>query len=208
MKSSIHLFYGIIIGILIVACTGQSTSETASSSTGQSIDETVSQSNTQTPTKSSDEDTDEANSLNKAERLAKSFVSSYKKSGVPTPKLVAKALSTAQKSNSLENWQKVASLANSYGNSVDVIKDHYYQYYLGERTYRSSYLSKAAAYEKIQNKHLQIRNDAYLKMSGILKSQGRLAEALSYAITAVQLTGSDINSQGVSQIESIIEFNP
>jgi hypothetical protein len=31
MKSSIHLFYGIIIGILLVACTGQTTSETTSS---------------------------------------------------------------------------------------------------------------------------------------------------------------------------------
>jgi hypothetical protein len=31
MKSSIHLFYGIIIGILICACTGQTTSETTSS---------------------------------------------------------------------------------------------------------------------------------------------------------------------------------
>jgi hypothetical protein len=31
MKSSIHLLYGIIIGILLVACTGQTTSETTSS---------------------------------------------------------------------------------------------------------------------------------------------------------------------------------
>jgi hypothetical protein len=30
MKSSIHLFYGIIIGILLVACTGQTTIETTS----------------------------------------------------------------------------------------------------------------------------------------------------------------------------------
>ena len=31
MKSSVHLFYGIIIGILLVACIGQTTSETTSS---------------------------------------------------------------------------------------------------------------------------------------------------------------------------------
>jgi hypothetical protein len=147
--------------------------------------------------------------LDKSKDLLREYLSSFEKSGIPTPSAVEAALGRAQAENTIDAWHTAATLANTYANVVDVLCDHYAGLYKSsESTYggNMSYLSTAVDYERKRNTYLAMRNDAFLKIARLHLEKGETAEALSFAVTAVELSGMAPNVKGVALIREIIEY--
>ena len=68
------------------------------------------------------------------------------------------------------------------------------------------YLKTAASYEDARNKYLGMRNDAYIRLARIYLEKGEKAKALSFAVTAVKLSGVRPNTAGEELIRKIIEY--
>ena len=129
----------------------------------------------------------EVESLDQSEELSQRYLDAFKKSGVPTPKAVEAAFQKARASGTIESWQAASSIANSYANVVDVLKRHYsYLYDVSKLSYRGGgnmrYIETAANYEGVQNKYLQMRNDAYIELAKLHLAKGDRARALSYVV--------------------------
>ena len=149
--------------------------------------------------------------FSKSELLIDKYLTEFKKSGVPTPGAVDAAFSAAEKANTLESWSAAARLANAYANIVGVLKNHYATLYdagAARLSGRNDLLNTAVVYEQAQNSYLQRRNDAYLRIAKIYLSRGDKAQALSFAITAVQLSGAEPNLEAESLIKQVIEYRP
>jgi hypothetical protein len=153
----------------------------------------------------------EFESLDQSEELSKKYLDAFNKSGIPTPKTVEAALQKARTSGTIESWQNAASIANSYANVVDVLKKHYaYLYDVSKYGSRGggnmSYINAAADYERVQNKYLKMRNDAYIELARLYLAKGDKAKTLSYVVTAVKLSGAESNKIGEELIKQIIEY--
>lgn len=149
-------------------------------------------------------------SLEQSETIAKEYLETFKKSGVPTPQAVAAAIAKAKAQPSVEAWTEVATIANAYANVVDVLKDHYSTLYYSSRSGGSGgvydYISKAANYEGVRNRYLAMRNDAYIELAKLFAAKGEKAKALSFVVTAVKLSGSKPNTEGEALIKQLVEY--
>lgn len=143
-------------------------------------------------------------------KVAQKYQESFGKTGVPTPEAVDAALAKAKKANTIESWEYAAGLADSYANVVEVLREHYATLYNSSRAGRAEgnkpYMRQAADYEKSRNQYLGIRNDVYLNIADLYLAKGNKSVALSYAMTAVQLTSAELNVRGVNLIKKIIEY--
>lgn len=146
----------------------------------------------------------EAPILTQSERIAKEYLDSFRQTGVPTTAAVTAALQKAKASPSVTTWQLAAKIANSYANAVSVLKEHYSTLYNQNRN--GDYIHKAAEYEKVENQYLAIRNNAYIELAKLYLQQGDKATALSFAATAVRLSGDTPNTDGEQLIKLIIEY--
>jgi hypothetical protein len=155
------------------------------------------------------QDKKEASSLDKSEELAKQYLDAFKKTGIPTPKAVDAAFQKAKTAGTIEAWTEAASMANSYANVIDVLTGHYSDLYYASRSGGDgnyAYISKAADYEKIRNRYLKRRNDAYIELAKLYLAKGDKARALSYAVTAVKLSRAEPNTVGENLIRQIIDY--
>ena len=146
-----------------------------------------------------------------SEKLAQQYLDTFEKTGVPAPTAVEAAFAKATKESTIENWEFAARLANTYANVVDVLRDHYADlYYESKSSYsrggNTGYLEKAAEYERKRNEYLGKRNEAYLNLADLYLAKGNKSRALSYAMTAVRLSGAYPNTRGENLIKKIIEF--
>ncbi len=150
--------------------------------------------------------------LNQSEELAKKYLDGFRESGVPTPGSVDAALKQAESKKTIEAWQMAAKLANSYANVVDVLCAHYSKLFSASRSGSGdgnmAFISTAADYETKRNVYLGIRNAAYLRIARLYLGQGDKAQALSFAVTSVELSGSEPNLEGEVLIRQIIEYKP
>ena len=149
--------------------------------------------------------------LDQSEALAKQYLDSFKKTGVPTAQTVTAAIEKARQQGTIEAWSEAAAVANAYANVVDVLTDHYSKLYYASRSGRGdgnfAYISKAADYEKLRNQYLKLRNDAYLEVAKLHSAKGEKAKALSFVITAVSLSGAEPNAEGEKLIRQLIELD-
>jgi len=152
-----------------------------------------------------------ATPLEESEALARQYFDSFRKSGVPTAQTVKAAVERAKQQDTIEVWNDAAGIANTYANVVDVLTHHYSALYYASRSGSGSgnygYLTKAADYEKIRNRYLRIRNDAYLQLAKLYSAKGDKAQALSYVVTAVKLSGAEPNAEGEALIRQYIELS-
>jgi hypothetical protein len=153
----------------------------------------------------------DAKSLNPAEQLTKQYLNAFQQTGVPTPGTVTAAFQKARASSSIDDWQLAAKIANSYANVVDVLTEHYSRVYHASKSGYSGggemkYISTAADYERVRNKYLGMRNDAYLQIAKLYLQQGDQTKALSFAVSAVSLSADKPNTDGEQLIRSIIQF--
>lgn len=146
--------------------------------------------------------------LDPSEELLKKYVDGFRENGVPTRKAVDAALKQANDTNTLESWEMVARLANKYANVVDVLYKHYWGLYRNTDGPKVKLGFKAVPYEKKSNEYRGIRNDAYIRIAKLHLKRGDKAQALSYAVTAVELSAAEPNEEGEALILEIIEFNP
>lgn len=146
--------------------------------------------------------------LMQSEELAKEYLDAFRKSGVPTPSAVDAAFKAAETANSVESWQLAGRLANAYANVVDVLSGHYSDLYSSSenRGANMSLLSTAANYERKRNVYLSMRNRSYIRIARIYLGQGEKGQALSFAVTAVKLSGAEPNKEGEALIRQIIEY--
>jgi hypothetical protein len=148
-------------------------------------------------------------SLDESKELIDKYLAEFQKTGVPTPSAVDAAFQQAKQANTIDAWLAAAKIANSYANVVDVLKAHYSGLYDSSRAADSpnqAYINTAANYEGVQNQYLQRRNDAYLVIARLYLAQGDKGNALSYAVTAVQLSGVAPNTDGEALIRQIVEY--
>lgn len=152
----------------------------------------------------------ESSSLDQSEELAQKYLEAFKKTGVPTPKTVDAAFQKAKTAGSIQTWEEAARIANNYANVIDVLTSHYSKLFHASRSGRGSgdhaLISKAADYERIRNRYLAMRNDAYIELAKLHLTKGDGARALSYVTTAVKLSGAEVNVTGERLIKQIIEF--
>jgi|GEM_PF-2536444 len=153
-----------------------------------------------------------------AETQTQEYLASFETDGVPTLGAVKAALAKAKAENTIETWMKAARLANSYSNVVDVLSEHYLSYYQklqqGAATFPALQQSAEKLYTKEQRKYdstyrsyKTVRNDCYLSIAELYLAQGNKASALSYTMTAVELTGGDeLITRGEALIKKIIEY--
>jgi|SRR5882672_8093610 len=157
------------------------------------------------------QDKKEPSSLDQSEELAKQYLDSFKRTGVPSPDAVNASVKKAQLAGTIEAWTEVAAVANSYGNVVDVLRDHYSKLFSASRDSRGSgnlaYISTAADYEKARNRYYGIRNDAYIQLARLYLAKGDKARALSYVVTAVKLSGIQPNDAGEKLIKEIVGYS-
>lgn len=148
--------------------------------------------------------------LNNSEQVAMEYLDSFQQTGIPTPNAIEAAFKTARQTPSVENWETAAKMANSFANVVDVLADHYSGLYYRSRSGYSdgnfTYLTSGEAYEVTRNKYLALRNDAYIELAKIYLAKGEKAKSLSFAVTAVKLSGSSPNTEGEQLIRKIIEY--
>ena len=159
-----------------------------------------------------DEKQETSSTLNQSEEVARQYLEAFRKSGIPTSKAVDAAVAKARAAGSIEAWTEAARIANSHANVVDVLTSHYSRLYSASRAGRSSgdfaLINKAADYERVRNRYLRIRNDAYLELAKLYLAKGDSLNALSYVTTAVKLSGVEPNSPGEELIKQIIEYAP
>jgi hypothetical protein len=146
-----------------------------------------------------------------AEAETQKHLKAFAKSGVPTPQIVEAALAKAKKENTIESWTSASRLANAYANVVDVLYEHYMDAWNSAKRVKSAdkegkYFRIVLDYEEKRSKHHQIRNDCFLNIAEIHLTNGNTASALSYAMTAVSLSGSEPNLRGEALIKKIIEY--
>lgn len=148
--------------------------------------------------------------LDQSEELMQKYLEAFKKSGVPTPKAVDAALQRARQAKSIESWVQAARIANTYANVVDVLTSHYSQLYYASRSAGSggdySLINKAAAYERVRNRYLMMRNDAYIELAKLYLAKGDAAAALSYVTSAVKLSAAEPNVAGEALIKQIVQY--
>jgi hypothetical protein len=144
------------------------------------------------------------------ELTARRYIESFKQSGVPTPSGVVAAVEKAKLSNKIADWEFAARIANSYANVVGELKSHYSKLHTRSAQYtrygNEDYLNKAVEYEEIQNQYLQTRNDAYLSQSELYLQAGNKASALSFAMTAMSLSGASPNTRAEEIMRRIVEY--
>ena len=149
--------------------------------------------------------------LDQSEAMAKQYLESFKKTGVPTASAVLAAVEKAKQQGTIDAWTEAAAIANAFANVVDVLTDHYSGLYYASRSGSGggtfSYISKAADYEKIRNRYLAIRNNAYLELAKLYAAKGDKAKALSFVVTAVSLSGTQPNTEGEALIKQYIELS-
>jgi len=136
----------------------------------------------------------ESKVLDKSEQMVNERLESFRKSGVPTPKIVDAAFAKAKNTPSIENWLAAASVANAYGRVVDVLCENFTRAYA------------AVVYERVRNTYYDYRNTAYLEVAKLYLAKGDKAMALSYATTAVELSGSIHNQPAEKFVREIIEY--
>jgi hypothetical protein len=156
-----------------------------------------------------------------AETQTQEYLATFEKDGVPTLGAVKAALAKAKAENTIETWASAARLANSYSNVVDVLSEHYLEVYqnLLKKTSESSltrdleprlltmFSETLGKYDSTRNEYRAVRNECYLSVAELYLAQGNKASALSYAMTAVELTGGDGSIQrGEALIKKIIEY--
>jgi len=153
--------------------------------------------------------TSQAGDTQDTEEIARRYIESFRKSGVPTAQAVTAAVSKAQETNTIANWELAARLANSYANVLGAMKEHYSDLWRssrsGSRPGVRDYIEKAADYERSQNTYLQIRNDAYLSQAELHLKAGDKSAALSLAMTSMRLSGVSPNIRAEEMIKRIIE---
>jgi hypothetical protein len=157
------------------------------------------------------QDKKDAATLDQSEEMAKQYLDAFKKSGVPSPGAIDAAVKKAQSAGTIDAWTEAAGVANSYANVIDVLTNHYSKLYHASRDSRGQgnygYISTAAKYEKIRNRYLAIRNDAYIQLARLYLSKGDQAKALSYVVTAVKLSGAEPNTAGEQLIKQIVNYS-
>src|SRR5690606_1432718 len=99
-----------------------------------------------------------------------------------------------------------------YAHIVDILSKHYMKHY-EESTIDGSegnvaFLSTAANYEARRADYIAARNLAYLRIAKLLFDKGDKVQALSYALTAVELAGAELSQEGETLIQQIIEYKP
>ena len=141
----------------------------------------------------------EAKVLDKSEEMVNARLDSFRKSGVPTPKIVDAAFAKAKNASSVENWLAAASAANAYGRLVEMLYKNYSDSYYGVQ-------KKALDYERVRNTYYTYRNTAYLEVAKLYLANGDKATALSYATTAVELSGSLHNAPAENLVRQIMEY--
>jgi hypothetical protein len=149
-------------------------------------------------------------SLNESEELTQKYLETFKKTGVPTPKTIEAAFLKAKSEGAVSSWEEAARIANNYANVIDVLTSHYSKLYYASRSGRGSgdhnLISKAADYERVRNRYLKMRNDAYIELARLYLTKGDGARALSYLSTAVRLSGVEPNLSGETLIKQIIQY--
>jgi len=157
------------------------------------------------------QDRKEPTGFEQSEELARRYLEAFQKSGIPSPKGVEAAVTKAKSAGTIEAWREAANIANVYANVIDVLTSHYSQLYNASRSSRGpgdhALISKAADYERIRNRYLQIRNDAYIEAAKLYLAKGDAPQALSYVTTAVKLSGVHPNTAGEALIKQIIQFD-
>lgn len=148
--------------------------------------------------------TTETANLDRSDALAKQYLDAFEKSGVPTPRAVDAALAKAKAAGTPEDWLDAARVANAFANVADALCDHYASVY--RSTDNQRHLHTAAEHEQTRNRYLSLRNQAYLEVARLHLAKGDSARALSYAITAVQLSGAEPNTAGEALIRKITDY--
>lgn len=145
-----------------------------------------------------------------SEKLAQKYLETFEKTGVPTSGAVKAAVSKAKKENTIEAWELAARLANTYANVVDVLREHYSNLYHAFKSWDKSRAEscgkRAREYEVKRLVFLGLRNEAYLDLAQLHLEKGHKSLALSYAMTAVRLSGLYPNERGEDLIKKIIEY--
>src|SRR5690349_2359661 len=72
--------------------------------------------------------------LDQSEVLAKQYLESFKKTGVPTASTVTAAFEKARQQGTIDAWTEAAAIANTYANVVNVLTDHYSALYYASRS--------------------------------------------------------------------------
>jgi hypothetical protein len=151
-----------------------------------------------------------------AETQTQEYLATFEKDGVPILGAVEAALTKAKKENTIETWANAARLANSYANVVSLLDEHYMSKFehdarsaseTGRIKLQIKYMEESGAYGKADNQYKNVRNDCYLSIAELYLKQGSKASALSYAMTAVRLTGATGSiTRGEALIKKIIEY--
>jgi len=152
-----------------------------------------------------------------AEMQTQEYLAAFEKDGVPTYGAVEAAFAKAKKENTIETWANAAQMANSLANVVSLLDEHYESKYehdarsaeseLDRVKLRIKYMEESRAYNEDQNLFKGVRNDCFLMIAELYLKQGNKASALSYAMTAVKLTGDGLDiTRGEALIKKIIEY--
>jgi len=148
--------------------------------------------------------------FNQSEELAQTYLDALVKSGVPTSSAAEVVLHKAQVNGTIELWEVVASLANSYAHVVGVLRNHYADLSQasksGGKPDPSPFMTKATQYERTRNHYIGIRNDAYIELARLYLAKDNKAKALSYLLAAVRLSAPEPNTKGEALIRQIIEY--
>ncbi len=148
--------------------------------------------------------------FNQSEDIAQTYLDALVKSGVPTSSAADVVLHKAQLNGTIELWEVVASLANSYAHVVGVLRNHYADLSQasksGGKPDPSPFMTKATQYERARNHYISVRNDAYVELAKLYLAKDNKAKALSYLLAAVQLSALEPNTKGEALIRQIIEY--
>lgn len=152
-----------------------------------------------------------------ADEQVEKHLAAFEKDGVPTHSGVEAAIAKAQEDNTIESWAAAAKMANEYSNVISVLDEHYKKKYEEEANLADSqndrlklkiaYLESSGAYNMTHNECKKIRNQSYLNIAELFLEKGDRASALSFAMTAVELSGGTVPiERGEALIKKIVEY--